>query len=167
MKQTVIVDTGSHVTAFPCIGCVSCGSHSDKYFDYNKSTTSRVLTCDEGISCNCEDNKCKYYQSYMEGSSISGYLVEDYIIFGDDFDHAHNFLAIFGCHTRETHLFKTQYADGIMGIGPKNQVKTIIEYLYDSELLINSDVFSICLGKTDGFMTIGGYNSSMHNTEIK
>jgi hypothetical protein len=31
-RQTVIVDTGSHFTAFPCTGCDGCGEsyHTDK-----------------------------------------------------------------------------------------------------------------------------------------
>ena len=38
-RKTVIVDTGSHFTAFPCEGCRNCGStyHTDPYFDPIKS----------------------------------------------------------------------------------------------------------------------------------
>lgn len=31
-RVSVIVDTGSHHTAFPCSGCKSCGKHTDPYF---------------------------------------------------------------------------------------------------------------------------------------
>lgn len=43
-RKTVIVDTGSHFTAFPCQGCNNCGAvyHTDPYFDPLKSGT---LSC--------------------------------------------------------------------------------------------------------------------------
>ena len=43
-RKTVIVDTGSHFTAFPCTGCNNCGGsyHTDPYFDPSKS--SRYMT---------------------------------------------------------------------------------------------------------------------------
>ncbi|OMJ88880.1 hypothetical protein SteCoe_2543 [Stentor coeruleus] len=166
MKQTVIIDTGSRLTAFPCIGCTDCGNHMDKYFDFKSSTTSRVVKCDEGIQCSvCDKNVCGYSQSYAEGSSISGILVEDYILFGDDFPHAHRELGVFGCHRRETYLFRTQKADGIMGLGYAKSIPTLIDLLYKSHN-INTDLFSICLASNDGFMTIGGYNISTHISEI-
>ena len=41
-RKTVIVDTGSHFTAFPCQGCDKCGGayHTDPYFDPLKSGKS-------------------------------------------------------------------------------------------------------------------------------
>ena len=39
VKQTVIVDTGSTLTAFPCTGCINCGSHIDPWFDPNQSSS--------------------------------------------------------------------------------------------------------------------------------
>jgi Eukaryotic aspartyl protease len=166
-KQTVIIDTGSRLTAFPCIGCKECGTHLDKYFDYTNSSTSRLIACDEGKFCSkCSEGQCEYSQYYTEGSSISGILVEDYILFGDDFETAHRIKSTFGCHRRETHLFRSQLADGIMGIGKSDAIPTLIDNLY-SDSYIGTDTFAICFGKTDGFMTIGGYNTSMHKDDIK
>ena len=34
-KQTVIVDTGSATTTFPCNDCQDCGTHIDKKFDFS------------------------------------------------------------------------------------------------------------------------------------
>ena len=105
-RQTVIVDTGSLVTAFPCTGCDACGTHIDKYFRPEKSSTSRKVGCDEGIKCtHCEDDQCSYYNGYAEGSQIAGLYWEDYTYFGDDFDEKVPF--VFGCHNEETNLFKT------------------------------------------------------------
>ena len=49
-RVSVIMDTGSHYTAFPCSGC-NCGSHMDPYFDPKTSKTSVVSKCfrDHGV----------------------------------------------------------------------------------------------------------------------
>lgn len=44
-RQSMIIDTGSHITAFPCVGCAQCGTHTDKYFDPRASTTVRPEQC--------------------------------------------------------------------------------------------------------------------------
>lgn len=44
-RVSVIVDTGSHFTAFPCAECSNCGSHTDPYWDASKSSTSTVVSC--------------------------------------------------------------------------------------------------------------------------
>jgi len=164
-KQTVIVDTGSGLTAFPCAGCEHCGHHIDSYFDYRLSSTSRRIGCSENVPCNsCKSDHCQYYQGYAEGSSISGFLVEDYIQLGDD-DTAERTKLVFGCHDEETNLFKTQLADGIMGLAfakkDTKRMNTIVDILYQNHE-ISTDVFALCLGQTDGYMTVGGYNSSLH-----
>jgi hypothetical protein len=55
-RKTVIVDTGSHYTAFPCTGCVKCGAphHTDPYFRPENSITFQRLQCNEcqdGVAC--------------------------------------------------------------------------------------------------------------------
>ena len=44
-RKTVIVDTGSHYTAFPCVGCKGCGEdhHTDPYFQPQESQSFRPL----------------------------------------------------------------------------------------------------------------------------
>ena len=49
-RVSVIIDTGSHLTAFPCVGC-ACGKHMDPYFDPTKSSTSRVPSCSGKKRC--------------------------------------------------------------------------------------------------------------------
>jgi hypothetical protein len=46
-RQSLIVDTGSGITALPCLGhCASCGTnHLNDYFDINASLTKQVLDC--------------------------------------------------------------------------------------------------------------------------
>lgn len=169
VKQTVIIDTGSGLTAFPCAGCESCGHHLDSYFDYRRSSSSRRISCSENIPCNsCKSEHCQYYQGYAEGSSISGFLVEDYVQLGDD-DMAERIKLVFGCHDEETHLFRTQLADGIMGLAfakkEGKRMNTIVDVLYSNHE-ISTDIFALCLGQTDGYMTVGGYNSSLHQSPL-
>ena len=59
-RKTVIVDTGSHYTAFPCTGCKDCGAphHTDPYYRPENSKTFQQLQCNEcqdGVPC--EDSK--------------------------------------------------------------------------------------------------------------
>lgn len=44
-RVSVIVDTGSHFTAFPCSECRNCGSHTDPYWESTKSSSSHIVTC--------------------------------------------------------------------------------------------------------------------------
>jgi len=94
-RQTVIVDTGSSITAFPCSGCDHCGDnpatgelyHLDEDFDKFKSQTYEQFECAVGqqgkhnIKCPlgvCQrtdplvaesDQVCVLAVSYAEGSS--------------------------------------------------------------------------------------------------
>lgn len=78
-RQTVIVDTGSGVTAFPCMGCSDCGVpeyHIDKLFDGAQSSSFRKLDCDECLKGSCRKSKnseCAIGMRYQEGSSWSAY----------------------------------------------------------------------------------------------
>ena len=41
-RVSVIVDTGSHHTAFPCEGCSNCGTHTDAYYKPSASSSNKV-----------------------------------------------------------------------------------------------------------------------------
>lgn len=169
VRQTVIIDTGSRLTAFPCMDCPECGTHLDNYFNYKNSSTSAVLTCAESTQCElCASNAdlCRYKVSYVEGSSISGYLIKDSIIFGDELNITHSVILTFGCHKKETNQFRTQLVDGIMGLGTKGPAKTIVEVLY-KEQETSQNLFTICFANENGYMTIGGYNESRHKDDIQ
>lgn len=168
VKQTVIVDTGSRLTAFPCTGCIECGSHLDPYFDYHNSTTARLVGCNGDQFCrSCENELCTYRTSYAEGSSIAGILVEDLMMFGDSLDPSFQTRSTFGCHYLETKLFKTQEADGIMGLAHSDRNgKSIIDSMYAAQE-ITQDIFSLCLAHYGGFMVLGGFNSSAHLQPVK
>lgn len=167
VKQTVILDTGSHLTAFPCNGCENCGTHMDAYFNYENSSTSHVIGCNEGVKCSsCKNNQCGYMQAYSEGSSISGILIKDLMVFGDN-NKSQPVEGVFGCHRKETSLFKTQRADGIMGLDWRSDnISSMVDVLFRNNLT-KADIFALCFAREDGVMTIGGYNTSIHLEEIQ
>ena len=139
-RQTVIVDTGSGVTAFPCDGCSKCGVptyHIDELYQPGQSDTFEKLTCNQCLRGHCPVggvNECKIGMSYQEGSSWSAYEAMDSCYVGglhtgavttegdtqSDWDPHHAaalaFDLKFGCETSLTGLFITQLADGIMGM---------------------------------------------------
>jgi len=70
-RVSVIVDTGSHYTAFPCIGCATCQGHLDPPFDYERSSTHRIPDCEICLNperSHCEGDACIFTQHYAEGS---------------------------------------------------------------------------------------------------
>eukprot|EP00980_Cylindrotheca_fusiformis_P003698 scaffold821_cov122-Cylindrotheca_fusiformis.AAC.2 len=75
-RQTVIVDTGSGVTAFPCSTCVHCGvpdHHIDALFQEDQSNTYQIVRCSGPHDCtshhsSCHKDHCVISQGYSEGS---------------------------------------------------------------------------------------------------
>jgi len=146
-RQTVIVDTGSVFTAFPCSECEDCGSpeyHIDNSFQESMSSTFRANNCDDcQKSCHnspTEDNdRCEVSQSYSEGSSWEAYKFVDTSYIGgfhnigslednggeENIDPGHAahyaFETHLGCQTQVTGLFQTQLADGILGMCDSKQ----------------------------------------------
>ena len=127
-RQTVIVDTGSGVTAFPCEGCDDCGVpkyHADALFAQSESTTFEKLDCNSCYRGHCSGNSCQISMSYQEGSSWGAFEALDNCYVGgmhsqvtlddkgkDYLDPFHapafSFGLRFGCQTRLTGLFITQ-----------------------------------------------------------
>ncbi len=57
-KQTVIIDTGSPLTAVPCQPhCISCGKHINSYYDTRKSNNSKIISCKDEV-CNLNSMSC-------------------------------------------------------------------------------------------------------------
>ncbi|CAK0851276.1 unnamed protein product [Prorocentrum cordatum] len=166
-RVSVILDTGSGILAFPCAGCNHCGKHVDPLFDVSRSSSARWVGC--GKSCHgktgsrgtCRNDHCTYSQSYLEGSSLSGYWFEDYVHLGDSIQHNPPVYARtgMGCHQNENNLFYTQKANGIFGIlGAHTLLRTT---LFADKEHVNSDVgFSICLSTEGGRLTVGGHNQT-------
>lgn len=193
-RQTVIVDTGSGVTAFPCTGCRDCGVptyHIDALFDFEASSTYRALDCSECLRGRCgSQSQCEIGMSYQEGSSWSAFEVQDNCYVGglhdtavvqddykqDDLDPFHapafRFPLKFGCQTKLTGLFKTQLADGIMGMD--NADTAFWAQMADGPVNIDRK-FSLCYSRSPmaeregtgaGAMTLGGYDERLHDSDM-
>jgi hypothetical protein len=182
-RKTVIVDTGSHYTAFPCEKCRHCGGphHTDPYFAPSKSVTFHKLQCDEctdGVVC--DNGECKFEQHYTEGSSWEAIQVKDRVYCGGsdildsvepgDEKYAIDFM--FGCQTSMTGLFVTQLADGIMGMSAHEA--TLPKKLYNRNML-EHNMFAMCYrrelgtskrGVTAGSMTLGGVSNNLDTSPM-
>ncbi len=158
-RQSVIVDTGSHFTAFPCVGCQQCGSHTDNYWDPKNSTTANVQKCNGG-------DLCTFGQSYSEGSSWRAYKVVDKLWVGGigketvPTGSKYTVDFMFGCQTSETGLFRTQLADGIMGMAMA--VETLPSQLVEQKVAA-SNIFAMCFRVGGGIMTLGGVDQRIHS----
>jgi hypothetical protein len=103
-RQTVIVDTGSGVTAFPCEECDGCGDdyHTDNYYRHSESSSFRPLGCDECTRGYCasvaNSQKCRISMSYAEGSSWTAYEAVDLCYAGGPH---HDALAVNGPMTNQ------------------------------------------------------------------
>jgi len=157
-RQSVIIDTGSHYTAFPCTGCSQCGQHTDAYWDLRNSTTAQVPQCG--------NQPCTISQSYSEDSSWHAFKVVDKFwigglnvnaipgadVYGIDF--------LFGCQTSETGLFRTQLADGIMGLSPGEDTLPV---QLQTQGITDNTIFGLCFRIGGGILTIGGIDQRIHS----
>ena len=156
---SLIVDTGSSVTAIPCTGCRDCGPHTNPRFKPESSLTFRQAPCGGSLYCtSCVRGVCGYRVSYQEGSSYSGFLARDVIRLGVSGACVAVESFPFGCSTEETGLFTSQQADGIMGLGTSRRHAdqsnpTVLEALVEQRLV--EDVFSLCIGALRGTLTFG------------
>lgn len=92
-REGLIVDTGSNIVAVPCAnycqksiyGKPSCGTHLNNWYDIDQSYFKHFYQC-KNEQCQCTDGgKCRFGQSYLEGSSYEGFWVRDLVHFGDFF----------------------------------------------------------------------------------
>jgi len=93
-RQTLIIDTGSDITAFPCEPCPDCGhtSHTDYEFKDKDSLTFHLKTCESCWLGKCEQvdefNYCGMEMGYAEGSSWHAYEAKDWVYLGGRHDRA-------------------------------------------------------------------------------
>ena len=171
---SLIVDTGSVVTAVPCVGCDQCSAGAPReHAEYSgsKSSTRRKLDCRDdacptttrasgGGFNRCgkleagRRTPCLMEQRYTEGSRISGEYESDVVCIGGGSAcvDAPARLA-FGCATSMTRLFRSQRADGILGLGRHSQ--TLVSALAAQHRGAR-DAFAVCLGRASGELTLGG-----------
>lgn len=180
-EQSVIIDTGSDTMAFPCDYCetADCGAHQDPRFPSKKSTSFNFqVQCPQTILFHSH-HVCQFVKSYAEGSSLLGFLATDYMRFKDTkritdlkLKRLNSLLksdvkmrAEFGCTIKETGLFKTQFADGILGL---DDGSTFITSLEESNKLPDPKVFSfgLCFHNSGGIMSIDLRNRNKPDDKI-
>ena len=155
--QSLIVDTGSGRTAFPCTTCGDgCGQHMDPPFNPKSSSTFRWVQCGEKGCDSCKNSQCSYSVTYVEGSQISGEFFEDVLQLGGTPNANQKVPVWMGCHSRETKLFRTQVPAGIMGLNEGGW--NVLKSLADGP--IEKDIFALCLAENGGSMTVGGVNTT-------
>ena len=181
VDQSAIIDTGSDTLAFPCDHCQAknCGSHQDPRFISKKSKTFNFdIHCSHRVSYHHQE-VCQFVKTYAEGSSLLGFLAEDYIKFKDSRRvndvrlnklNAHlakdlRMKAEFGCTTKETGLFRTQYADGILGLDNDSSLISSIEKMNSRE---EEKVFSfgLCFHNSGGIMSVDLRNKNRPDEKI-
>ncbi len=160
-KQSYILDTGSSITTSPCNLCKDCGKHQNGLYQINEND---ILKCSDSkcslVSNSCSmGSDCSFSISYSEGSSIYGKFINELIRFGDDYEIDIPFEFPIGCTNKETHLFKTQLADGIMGL--QNSEKSFPSILFKLNR-IKRNLFSLCLGNEGGLFSIGEILNDIH-----
>ena len=171
-RQVYILDTGSSITTSPCSLCESCGEHLNP--KYLLESNSKILSCGDtkcklASSSRCSNNKCSFSIKYAEGSHLSGVYVEQDVFF-ETIDLENNITiksygVPIGCTTTETHLFKTQLADGIMGLN--NNENSFVGMLYKLGI-IEKNIFSLCFKHYGGYFSIGQiYNQYHYNKNIQ
>lgn len=58
-RQSVIIDTGSHITAVPCQPhCINCGKHINPYYDMKKSNNSGLVECNTETCHQFKNSQC-------------------------------------------------------------------------------------------------------------
>jgi len=195
-RVSVIVDTGSHHTAFPCMGC-NCGKHMNELYDPKKSKSSKVkhilppsflFTSSPGllkyllifahdnlsfkvIECfGSSKNRCSFSQSYSEGSSWRAYKVSDVIWVGG------SSLPM----VPEADKLSSEFTFGCMesetglfrgqivdGIMGMSAAHDTLAFRLYSNKITRSRAFSMCFRVGGGVLTLGGLDTRLNYGDMK
>ncbi|XP_019104419.1 aspartic proteinase 36 isoform X2 [Beta vulgaris subsp. vulgaris] len=169
----VQIDTGSDVLWINCAGCDNCPKKSGlgiklNLYDPKGSSTAKLINCDDsqctmiyqGTLSGCQsDMPCQYEVTYGDGSTTSGYFVEDAFhydqVSGDSPATSGNTSVTFGCGANQSGQLSAsdEALDGIIGFGQANS--SILSQLVAAGKAQN--MFSHCLDnqKGGGIFSIG------------
>ncbi|KAK9997953.1 hypothetical protein SO802_017556 [Lithocarpus litseifolius] len=162
----VQVDTGSDILWVNCVGCKSCPKKSGlgldlTLYDPKSSSTSSLVACDQafctstynGQLTGCRpDVLCQYEVVYGDGSSTSGYFVNDNVQFdqvtGNLQTAPGNGSIIFGCGAKQSGELGTssEALDGILGFGQANS--SMLSQLASAGKV--KKIFAHCLDNVNG-----------------
>jgi hypothetical protein len=149
-RISVIIDTGSYRTAFPCDPCTSCGD----YLHYHES--GPFLPDDSSTFVSTGH---RYTQQYSEGDGWTGVKAYDQTYIGgetiDEYPEAADYAVNYElyCQDEIDGYFVTQLADGIMGLAMSSS-SAVQQLVAGGKLDHNS--FSLCLAENGGTMSLGG-----------
>ena len=170
VEQSAIIDTGSDTLAFPCDHCVgsNCGTHQDPRFHTPASTTFNFdMHCAVRSYYN-NFQVCQFTKSYAEGSSLYGFLADDFIRFknskttndpklrrfNSQMTKDLKLKAEFGCTTKETGLFRDQFADGIIGLDSVSSLIKSVEVENSTPDIPKTFSFGLCFHQNGGIMSV-------------
>ncbi|KAL8092482.1 aspartic proteinase 36-like [Apium graveolens] len=172
----VQIDTGSDVLWVGCNSCHGCPTSTNlnirlEMFDPTSSSTASVVSCLNRRcdfkspvipekTCPYQAKQCKYTLEYGDGSTTSGYYVEDVIhidrVVGSSVISNITAPIVFGCSTSESGRISNRMGavNGIFGFG--QQGLSVVSQLFSQE--IAPDSFSHCLkgGDSGGGILVFG-----------
>jgi hypothetical protein len=167
--------------------------HDPYYYNPSRSTTSVVVPCGKCVfrdvsQClpfvHVGSSRCTVRQRYTEGSSWTAFEVTDIISFSfsttqqpgnGTIQHQHSYFYedsipttvpfTFGCQTQLAGLFKTQFADGILGL--ERYCHLSLPGRLHQHGITNSTAFSLCLTPTTGYLGLGGAQRHRHTAGMR
>lgn len=93
-----------------------------------------------------------------EGSYSQGIEFIDKVSFRDEDDDQVEMLL--GCAYHQSNALNESIVNGVLALAPNTTNNLIKQYFHSK--IVNSSKFSICIGKDNGYMSIGEYDRSKH-----
>ena len=183
IKQTYLIDTASDIMSSKCSSQSGLDNQKQNYiFSQNNTSTNKTFTqikCDSEIckmlpSEKCSDDKnknfCTFDSSENKTNGIKGYYVKDIAYLEENHlnfspfarKKYHSFAIPIGCSTEEYGKYKDILVDGVDGVlGINNSPNSFIGLLYKLKI-IKYDMFSLCFGPREGYMSLGEFEIRSH-----
>jgi len=189
-KASLVIDTGSATTVLPCSSCSNCGTHANKPFDPQLSTTVRTIGCGTPDCTIKTGHTCVQVSAtrLMKGGRGCGIhlnsggpqpsravVLRDTLFLGQS-QHTPDFEVgtlqeqstfrdsfVFTCEQDdEAGMLKLQHrTDGIMGFADRED--TLVPSLVRAGVLAKR-MFSLCFSKKGGLLVLGGIDVRTHHS---
>ena len=168
MPQIYILDTTFSFISSPCNLCNTCENH---FFPFYNIQNENIINCYSYHCSNtinpyfCEQEKCYFkIENYLnDNKNIEGFLINSKIFLNNTYQSNNNepkslLISIpLGCTTKEGNYYKNKEANGIIGLN--NNINTFIDIIYNLNIIDNK-LFSICLSKNGGYLSVGQINNA-------
>jgi len=122
------------------------------------------------LKCNKGTTKCVAKEEYSEGSSWEGYEVLDQLYAGDlepklmmDASELSVYLK-FACIQSSTGLFRTQFADGVLGL---SYAPDTLPFQLKAKGITSTSTFALCFRVGGGILTLGGMDPKLNGKSVK